>query len=245
MKICRHFLWRAFSYSNLFQLVQMKLLKSPIFSLCDDFEESVEHCLLLCPWTDCVWFGSIMWLKIPKQAIPTLDDWILHLSKMTFPTCVSKKKVLSLFACFIWCIWKTRCHSIFKSTCLSPADTIQAARTEDIQLFLNLLLNSMKMVRWGILLLFPQNGKQIELQIRPPNFPNWSCAQMFGSTDPQPLLFLYWQMVSPLPTLTFVSYRLLWHQACSWTPGVCSSGWSLIAFHVLLFFSLCSVFPPL
>lgn len=147
MKICRHFLWRAFSYSNLFQLVQMKLLKSPIFSLCDDFEESVEHCLLLCPWTDCVWFGSIMGLKIPKQAIPTLDDWILHLSKMTFPTCVSKKKVLSLFACFIWCIWKTRCHSIFKSTCLSPADTIQAARTEDIQLFLNLLLNSMKMVR--------------------------------------------------------------------------------------------------
>ncbi|KAK9901015.1 hypothetical protein M0R45_002308 [Rubus argutus] len=49
----KHFLWRVLSNSLLttLNLYKRKSLNSPICSFCGAYEESVEHCLLLCDWT--------------------------------------------------------------------------------------------------------------------------------------------------------------------------------------------------
>ncbi|KAK9929939.1 hypothetical protein M0R45_027006 [Rubus argutus] len=125
----KHFLWRALSNSlptglNLFR---RKLLKSPICTLCGEFEESVEHCILLCAWTECTWFGSSLGLHILKHGITTLDSWLLALANMSFPTSCTKQDMLSLFGFLAWNIWKTRCESVYNSTSPTPRQTINTA----------------------------------------------------------------------------------------------------------------------
>lgn len=136
----RHFLWRAITNSLPIgcSLYRRKVIQSPVCSICGQYEESIEHCLLLCPWTDYVWFGSRMGFRIPKHEIPTLDEWILHLSCVETPLGISNQHILSLFASFAWCIWKTRCNSVYKALPPSPIQTIHTA---------NILLNEFQVSR--------------------------------------------------------------------------------------------------
>ena len=54
------FIWRCCQNAlpineNLFN---KKLISSPICQICKLEKETIEHALLLCPWTSRVWFGS-------------------------------------------------------------------------------------------------------------------------------------------------------------------------------------------
>lgn len=112
----KHFLWRALSNAlpTGLNLYRRKLLKSLICTLCGEFEESVEHCILLCAWTECTWFGSSLGLQIPKQGITTLDAWLLALANISIPTSCTKQDMLSLFP-------------VYKSTPPTPSQTIITA----------------------------------------------------------------------------------------------------------------------
>ena len=39
-------------------LFKRKLINSPLCQVCNSERETIEHALLLCPWTSLVWFGS-------------------------------------------------------------------------------------------------------------------------------------------------------------------------------------------
>jgi ribonuclease HI len=95
--------------------------------LCGAFEESVEHCILLCSWTECTWFGSSIGIHIPKQAITTFDDWLLSFVNLPFPNNCTKKEILSLFSFMAWNIGKERCEAVFKAKEPSPTNTINTA----------------------------------------------------------------------------------------------------------------------
>ncbi|KAL6192041.1 hypothetical protein ACLB2K_038428 [Fragaria x ananassa] len=46
-------------------------------ALCGEHPETTEHCLLLCPWTSVVWFGSSLRYIQEKAFITSLDAWLL------------------------------------------------------------------------------------------------------------------------------------------------------------------------
>ncbi|KAK9913636.1 hypothetical protein M0R45_037446 [Rubus argutus] len=131
----KHFLWRVLTNSlpTGLNLYRRKLLKSPICSICGEFEESVEHCILLCAWTECTWFGSSLGLLIPKQAITTFDAWLIALANMKLPTSCTKQDLLSLFAFVAWNIWKGRCEAVYKSTPPTPSQTINTVRRQCLE----------------------------------------------------------------------------------------------------------------
>lgn len=98
----RAFFWRALSnaiptYLNLFR---RKLIRSPLCPICHNFEESIEHILLLCPWVTAVWFGSPLGYRISNSSITTLDNWLLDIHKSS-SNCYERNSILKLltFSC--------------------------------------------------------------------------------------------------------------------------------------------------
>lgn len=77
----KHFLWKVASNSlpTGLNLHKRKILESLICSLCGAFDEGVEHCILLCSWIECTWFGSSIGIHIPKPS-PLLIIGYYHLS---------------------------------------------------------------------------------------------------------------------------------------------------------------------
>ncbi|KAM2968006.1 hypothetical protein FF1_028196 [Malus domestica] len=58
-------------------LFQRRSCASPLCPLCLEFKESVEHSILLCPWTKAVWFATPLNYQIDIQAITNFDQWFV------------------------------------------------------------------------------------------------------------------------------------------------------------------------
>lgn len=124
----RAFFWRALSGAiptNL-NLFRRKLKRDPLCSICNIFEESIEHILLLCPWTEAVWFGSPLGYRIRKSSITSIDNWILDLHR-SMTNRLESRQVLSLAGFLCWSIWKSRCCFLYQGEPLSPVLTITRA----------------------------------------------------------------------------------------------------------------------
>lgn len=74
-----NFLWRAFSnaLSTNKNIFRTKIIPNPLCALCGEHPETTEHCLLLCPWTSAVWFGSSLGYIPEKASITSLNAWLL------------------------------------------------------------------------------------------------------------------------------------------------------------------------
>ncbi|XP_050386162.1 uncharacterized protein LOC126802565 [Argentina anserina] len=93
--------------------------------LCGEHQETVEHCLLLCPWTKAVWFGSTLCYIPDIASICTLDVWLLAMFKK-FSGGDGGISNLFLLVCFhLWEIWKQRCKAVMKKILPDPAATIE------------------------------------------------------------------------------------------------------------------------
>ncbi|XP_061995649.1 disease resistance-like protein DSC1 isoform X1 [Rosa rugosa] len=124
----KSFFWRVLcnalpTYLNLFR---KNLVRNPMCPICHDYEESIEHVLLLCPWVETVWFGSPLGYKINKCRITTIHKWILDLHG-TSTTDVEKNLVLTMGGFLCWSIWKSRCSFVYQGKSLSPVDSITRA----------------------------------------------------------------------------------------------------------------------
>ena len=57
------------------------MVESPICSVCNIGEESVEHLILGCEWTKGVWLECCHRMRICKEEITTFDAWMLKIYK--------------------------------------------------------------------------------------------------------------------------------------------------------------------
>lgn len=122
------FFWRALSNAipSFLNLYRRKIKNDPTCPICNSFKESMKRALLLCPWTEVIWFGSPLGLRIDKSRITTLDLWIMDIHKASSSSCISSG-FLPLVGFICWSIWKSRCAYIYQGTGLSPAKTISQA----------------------------------------------------------------------------------------------------------------------
>ncbi|OMP07076.1 hypothetical protein COLO4_07649 [Corchorus olitorius] len=74
------FLWRVCkkALATNEELWKRKCRPVPLCDICGEEIESVEHLLLLCDWTKRVWWQGCFGLKICKERVRTIDQWLLE-----------------------------------------------------------------------------------------------------------------------------------------------------------------------
>ncbi|XP_024195788.1 uncharacterized protein LOC112198935 [Rosa chinensis] len=130
-----NFLWRDISnalpcFSNLFK---KKVIPSPLCSLCGQYPETIEHCLLLCPWTKRVWFGSSLGYPPKLEEISTLDCWLLRTIEEGSKLVDDPSIFLELLGFILFEIWKMRCAAIYKNGFVNPDIVISNANFSSLE----------------------------------------------------------------------------------------------------------------
>ncbi|XP_008242862.1 PREDICTED: uncharacterized protein LOC103341160 [Prunus mume] len=131
----RMFLWRCMSNAipTRVNLFRRKITASPMCGLCDQYEESIEHALLLCPWAQAVWFGSPMTLRIDTQSFSTLDVWLNSILDLRTESKMEKHDLLTMLSFFLWEIWKTRCKAIMEGCRIDPCKVVETASKAKVE----------------------------------------------------------------------------------------------------------------
>lgn len=122
-----NFLWRALSnaLSTNWNIFRRKIIPDPLCAICGEHPETTEHCLLLCPWTSAVWFGSSLGYIPEKASITSLDAWLLAVSGNSGKLSHHNEEFFQ-FVCFhLWEIWKQRCVAVMKRVSPNPVTTIE------------------------------------------------------------------------------------------------------------------------
>ncbi|XP_062005668.1 uncharacterized protein LOC133722821 [Rosa rugosa] len=109
-------------------LHKRKVLHNPLCSICGEYPETIEHCLLLCPWTSAVWFGGPTGYSPNKQSITSLDAWLLEVDKRVNSLSGDRAYVFQLVTHQLWEIWKHRCEIVVAHGSPNPIGTIERTR---------------------------------------------------------------------------------------------------------------------
>ncbi|RYQ92149.1 hypothetical protein Ahy_B09g098304 [Arachis hypogaea] len=123
----RMFLWKAVEgilpvNSNLYK---RRCAVKPSCSICQDENETVEHALLLCPWTRAVWFGSSIQITPTAYNVASFGRWIWDtVQKIRRETGKDQERILCKLGCVCWYIWKTRNQYIFQQATINPKQAI-------------------------------------------------------------------------------------------------------------------------
>ncbi|CAL9026169.1 unnamed protein product [Prunus brigantina] len=121
----KQFLWRAVSniLPSFLNLYKRKLSSSHLCPICLESSESIEHMLVLCPWTSCVWFGSAIGYRVDVQSFTSLDRWLGSLLRGESMFSPNSRWILSVVAFTCWHIWKARCKFVYDDIPIVPAAT--------------------------------------------------------------------------------------------------------------------------
>ena len=108
------FLWRACSNAIPVRwlLWKRRVVESPICSVCNIEEESVEHLMLGCEWTRGVWFECCPGMRICREEISTVDVWLLKI--YTELKGRGQERIMNDIAYVSWQIWKIRCEMVIQ-----------------------------------------------------------------------------------------------------------------------------------
>ena len=108
----QNFLWRICSKAVLVGelLWKKRVLKSSVCALCGKESETVEHMLLVCEWTRGVWFNCCWGLKIEKEKLTTIDEWLLQMYEELRK--VEREELVTEVGFICWQVWKIRCEII-------------------------------------------------------------------------------------------------------------------------------------
>ena len=123
------FLWRACHNAIAVRenLYKRRLVDSPLCQICHKETETVEHALLLCPWSTPVWFGSQLQLSPNESNVQRLDSWIWqHVERWkAFPEDLQQR--IGLMATLVWQVWKDGNESVFSHKNPDPVRTLRKA----------------------------------------------------------------------------------------------------------------------
>ncbi|KAM1207288.1 hypothetical protein ACFX13_008002 [Malus domestica] len=114
-KIC-NFLWRAISSFLPTKLILSRrhLANNPCYPIFLVDDESIEHMLLLCPWTRPVWFGYLLSYLPSPQCITKFDKWFLGMIEST--TAPDRNQLIIVLGITCWEIWKERWRVSFNDS---------------------------------------------------------------------------------------------------------------------------------
>ncbi|XP_039170230.1 uncharacterized protein LOC120294289 [Eucalyptus grandis] len=122
----KFFLWNAChnALPTLENLYKRKIVPAPTCPLCNLESETVEHTLLLCPWTSHIWNEPNLQVQVNRMGLSRFDDWLCKYLAQP-----GNSRRLELVANVVWCIWKDRNNSIFRKSPLNPYKTMLNAKT--------------------------------------------------------------------------------------------------------------------
>ena len=124
-----HFVWKA--CHNILptkeSLFKRKCAPYPNCPICEQGPETVEHLLLLCPWTRPVWFGSHLNLSPSSSPITTFDSWLHNTMNHLNQHPNSWEEATSTLLYLCWYIWKSRNEWTFEHVQVNPVITIAKA----------------------------------------------------------------------------------------------------------------------
>jgi len=124
----KQFLWNISQNAlpTMDNLHRRKIVPDPLCPICKHEAETIEHTLLLCPWTAQIWTGCPLKIKITRLGLTRIDDW-LYMRKID-PKSSSK---FNQIASTLWSIWQDRNRFIFDQKPLIPKQTL--FRSEALQ----------------------------------------------------------------------------------------------------------------
>ena len=96
-------------------LFKKKIRSSPICPICKSEIETVEHTLLLWPWTSLVWFGSQLQCTPSVDNITNVAFWLQQLMTNLQGNKQFFNYGMSLLIHTLWMIWKSRNDFIFRN----------------------------------------------------------------------------------------------------------------------------------
>ncbi|OMO49773.1 hypothetical protein COLO4_38392 [Corchorus olitorius] len=121
------FLWRMCRHALATneELWKRKCKDEPICVLCGEDVESVEHLILLCPWTRQVWWQGCFGLKICKERVRTIDQWLLEVFMEVSKLSKEAESLKTTIAYTCWVIWNSRCRAVMEHKEVSGDKVIQ------------------------------------------------------------------------------------------------------------------------
>lgn len=106
-------------------LHKKRLTQDPMCPICKSSPETTEHLLLLCPWTEPLWF-ALNWFPPPSglglSTIHPLDYWYSYYIQPWF-------SIVWLFFS-LWIIWKARNDVVFNGKTPNPMDVFYQIKTQ-------------------------------------------------------------------------------------------------------------------
>ncbi|XP_072078185.1 uncharacterized protein [Arachis hypogaea] len=121
------FLWKAVHIilSVNVNLYQRRCAVKPSCSICQVENETVEHALLLCPWTRAVWFGSSLQIAPTTNNVTSFEKWMMDtVRKIKSGTGKEQDRILCNLGSVCWCIWKARNQHIYQQIKINPKQVI-------------------------------------------------------------------------------------------------------------------------
>lgn len=92
--------------------------------ICQQGPESMEHALLLCPWTRSVWFGLQIGVLTENRDVSNLAIWLEQRMEEIQKLPTQKEFALTTLSCALWGIWKTRNEFMFEGKKPDPRTTL-------------------------------------------------------------------------------------------------------------------------
>ena len=110
------FLWQC-NFKALpvkWHLWRRKCCASSCCPVCGLEPETIEHMLLLCPWTSLVWKNCPLRIVIKRSSISRIEDWMFSMLSSLRGSVIDNLDASSLFSFICWSIWKARNHCLFE-----------------------------------------------------------------------------------------------------------------------------------
>ncbi|XP_016206345.1 uncharacterized protein LOC107646692 [Arachis ipaensis] len=106
-------------------LYQRRCAVKPSCTICQAENETVEHALLLCPWTRVVWFGSSLQIAPTANNVSSFEKWMMDtVRKIKSGTGKEQDRILCKLGSVCWCIWKARNQHIYQQIRINPKQAI-------------------------------------------------------------------------------------------------------------------------
>lgn len=128
----KHFMWKA-CHNDLAvkgNLHQRKLARSDCCPICYSESETMEHLLLLCPWTTPLWFGAGICPIPGRSNLSTLANWLLEVIRFWNATGRDQQLGISHLFYYLWSIWKARNDKVFNDKHPNPLGTMIIAQSQ-------------------------------------------------------------------------------------------------------------------
>lgn len=100
-----------------------------ICPICLKDQETIEHLLLLCPWSKPIWFGAPIGPTSTEMNVTSFPEWLMTNHALWSANGSETDLYKARFMFIIWLIWKTRNDWVFNNV-PNPMTTLILAKAQ-------------------------------------------------------------------------------------------------------------------